>query len=147
MKKPLPPAYLLIAIALMFALDILLPLRRVVFGLWRLIGLAPLALGVVLNMLADRALKLSDTTVKPFRESSTLVTDGVFRLSRHPMYLGMVLMLIGIAILLGSLMPWTIILAFVVLLEEIFIRIEESMLEETFGNSYRLYKRKSRRWI
>lgn len=46
------------------------------------------------------------TTVKPFQESTALITDGVFRLSRNPMYLGFVLVLTGIATLLGSLTPW-----------------------------------------
>jgi protein-S-isoprenylcysteine O-methyltransferase Ste14 len=87
------------------------------------------------------------TTVKPFQESNTLVTGGVYSFSRHPMYLGFVLVLIGIAILLGALTPWVIVGAFIILIELVFIQVEEHMLSEKFGASWEDYKRKVRRWI
>jgi protein-S-isoprenylcysteine O-methyltransferase Ste14 len=97
--------------------------------------------------LADRSLKRHQTTVKPFESSRVLVTEGVFRVSRHPMYLGMILTVAGIAVLLGSLTPWSIVLLLAVLLDARFIRIEESMLEGAFGEEYRRYKKQARRWI
>jgi protein-S-isoprenylcysteine O-methyltransferase Ste14 len=146
-KRPSPLVYFLIAILLTVALHFLLPFRELIPFPWRLAGLLPLLLGLILNVLADRSLKRHRTTVKPWEESTALVTDGVFRLSRHPMYLGMALVLTGVAILLGSLTPWSVLLALVPLFEARFVRVEESMLEETFGEAYRAYRKQVRRWI
>ena len=147
MKGLNPPVYFLIAILLTVALHFLLPFRELIPFLWRFVGLVPLLLGIILNVLADRALKRHQTTVKPFESSRVLVTEGVFRVSRHPMYLGMILTIAGIAVLLGSLIPWSIVPLLAVLLDARFIRIEESMLEATFGEEYRRYKKQARRWI
>ncbi len=77
MKKPLPPAYFLGAIILSIALHFLLPLRQLLFFPWRLVGLVPMFIGIVLNLLADQAFKKHSTTVKPFEESNALITAGV----------------------------------------------------------------------
>jgi protein-S-isoprenylcysteine O-methyltransferase Ste14 len=146
-KQILPPTYVLIALICMIVLHFLLSVARIIPLPWGLFGLIPLATGIVLNLLADRAFHQADTTVKPFQESTALITDGVFRISRHPMYLGFMLILVGVAILLGSLAPWVIIPIFAVLMEVIFIRVEEHMLAEKFGSAWLTYKEKVRRWI
>jgi steroid 5-alpha reductase family enzyme len=102
----------------------------------------PVIAGVALNLVADGAFHRAGTTVKPFQESSALLTDGVYRYSRHPMYLGFVLILIGVAILLGSLTPWVVIPVFAVLMEVVFIRVEERMLAEKFGPAWLAYKKR-----
>jgi len=147
MKRLLPPVCFLIAILLTVALHFLLPFRELIPFAWRLVGLLPLLLGIILNVLADHSLKRHKTTVKPFDASRALVTEGVFRVSRHPMYLGMILIIAGIAVLLGSLTPWFILPLLAVLLDARFIKIEESMLEATFGEAYRAYKKQVRRWF
>jgi protein-S-isoprenylcysteine O-methyltransferase Ste14 len=147
MKKLLPPAYLLMAMIFMVSLNLLLPVKRLIFYPWLLLGIAPLSLGVVINLLADQSLKRNETTVKPFEQSSALVTDGVYRFSRHPMYLGMILILVGVALLLGSLTPWIFVAVVAVLFDAVFIRAEESMMENAFGKAYEDYKDKVRRWI
>jgi protein-S-isoprenylcysteine O-methyltransferase Ste14 len=146
-KKILPPTYLLIAILVMIVLHFAVALRQIVPLPWDLVGLIPLLLGIVINLLADKALHIADTTVKPFQESTTLVVNGVYGVSRHPMYLGFVLVLVGVAILLGSLSPWLVVPIFVVLMEVVFIQIEERMLANKFGPAWEDYKRKVRRWI
>ena len=146
-KRLSPLAYLLVAILLTVALHLLLPFRELIPFPWRLVGLLPILLGIILNVLADRSLKRHETTVKPFAVSRTLVTEGVYRVSRHPMYLGMVLIIAGIAALLGSLAAWLILPLLAVLLDARFVRIEESMLAETFGEAYRRYRQQARRWI
>jgi protein-S-isoprenylcysteine O-methyltransferase Ste14 len=147
MKNILPPTYLWISIGAMIALHFLLPLVMIVPWPWSLAGIIPLALGAVINILADQSFKKANTTVKPFKESSALITDGVFRISRNPMYLGFALILIGIAVLLGSLTPFVVIPIFVILMDQIFIRVEEQMLEEKFVLTWLDYKRRVRRWI
>jgi len=147
MKKVLPPTYFLVATVLMVALHFAVPLGKVIPFPWRLLGLVPLVVGVFLNIIADRTFKRYKTTVKPFERSRALITGGVFKLTRNPMYLGMVMILTGIAVLLGSATPWLMVLILCILLHCVFIKPEEQMLEATFGDAYREYRRGVRRWI
>jgi protein-S-isoprenylcysteine O-methyltransferase Ste14 len=100
-----------------------------------------------LNLIADRAFQRAGTTIKPYQESSNLVTSGVFQVSRNPMYLGMVLILIGVAVLLRSLSPLLVVIPFAVLIDQIYIRVEEKMLTEKFGTRWEAYKTKTGRWL
>jgi len=131
----------------MMLLHFLMPLYTVTPKPWNIIGIAPLLAGIFLNLVADRSIKKHGTTVKPFEESSTLITTGVFRLCRHPMYLGMVFILTGVAVLLGSLSPFIIIPIFAILMDRVFISAEESMLQSRFGNEWTRYKSTVRRWL
>ena len=146
-KGPLPPTYLFVAIVVMVALHVLLPGMKLLPFPWNLLSVGPLGIGVALDLVADRALKKRQTTVKPFEESSVLITDGVYRISRNPMYLGFVLILLGIGVFMGSLIPFAIIPILAVLMDVVFIRVEERMLEEKFGERWVRYRKQVRRWI
>jgi protein-S-isoprenylcysteine O-methyltransferase Ste14 len=146
-RKILPPNYLLVAMILILLLHFIFPIANVIKIPWNLMGLFPLVLGVALNLIADNAYKRSQTTVKPFLESNALITDGVYRLSRHPMYLGFVLILLGVSLLLRSFSPYIVVILFAILMDIVFIRVEESMLEEKFRQEWKDYKSKIRRWI
>jgi protein-S-isoprenylcysteine O-methyltransferase Ste14 len=146
-EKVMPPTWMLIAIIAMFILNFVFPVAQIVPPLWNLIGLVFLVSGMGLNLIADNSFKRAETTVKPYQESSNLVTEGVFQISRNPMYLGMALILIGIALLLRSLTPFLMIIPFALLIDRIYIRVEERMLAETFGAKWRAYKAKTRRWL
>jgi len=145
--RPLPPTYLYGALALILALHFLAPGAVLTKSPWRFLGAAPLAAGAVLNIWSSRLFEREGTTVKPFRESRALVVRGPYRISRHPMYLGMVLVLAGLAAILGTLSPVFVVIAFIAALELRFIRVEERMLEERFGDEYREYRKRVRRWI
>jgi protein-S-isoprenylcysteine O-methyltransferase Ste14 len=146
-RKVLPPTYLLVAIVIMLALHLVFPVIKIIPTPWNILGIVPLACGLALNLAADKAFREAGTTVKPFEESAVLITSGVFRLSRNPMYLGYVLILIGIAIMVRSLMPYVVILVFAVLMERVFISVEEQMLVDTLGQAWSAYAEKVRRWI
>jgi protein-S-isoprenylcysteine O-methyltransferase Ste14 len=146
-RNVLPPTLFYISIAIMVALHFLLPLMKVVPSPWNWLGLAPLACGVLLNIVADQAFHRAGTTVKPYQESTTLITEGVFEISRNPMYLGFVLILVGIAIFLRSLSPFLVVPVFSYLMDRIFITVEEQMLTEKFGMAWSDYKGRVRRWI
>ncbi len=145
-KRVLPPTYFLASLALMAALAFA-PIAPLLAWPWRALGLFPIAAGVWLNLAADRAFMARGTTVKPFERSSALAIDGVFRISRNPMYLGMVLILIGVALLLGSLAPLLVAAGFAAIIEIRFIPVEERMLAETFGDAWTAYCGRTRRWI
>ncbi|MFL7807607.1 MAG: methyltransferase family protein [Anaerolineae bacterium] len=146
-KAVLPPTYLLVALILMALLHFLIPVVKFVPVPWNLLGILPLAAGIALNLLADRDFHQAETTVKPFENSSALVTTGVFRISRNPMYLGYMLILLGVGLLLRSLVPLVVIPVFGYLMARVFIRTEERMLQETFGPAWDAYAKRVRRWI
>lgn len=146
-RKLLQPTYLYAAIGVMLILHLLLPGPRLLTVPLIFAGLLPLVAGVAINLLADRAFTQHHTTVRPFAESSALVTSGVFRRSRNPMYLGFVLGLVGIALLLGSLTPWIVVVLFPFVIHRQFIRFEERMLLDRFGPAYRDYRARTRRWL
>jgi protein-S-isoprenylcysteine O-methyltransferase Ste14 len=146
-RKLLPPTYLFLSVVIMAALHFVFPAVQIIPFPWNLLGAIPFALGLALNLLADRAFKKHDTTVKPFEESTALVTIGVFQVSRNPMYLGFVLILAGIATFMGSLTPWAIIPVLAILMDVVFIKAEEAILEDTFGDRWLEYKKSVRRWI
>lgn len=147
LTKIMPPTWMLIAIIAMLILNFLLPLGWIIPPLWNIIGLVFLVSGMILNLVADRAFQRVGTTVKPYQESSSLVTDGVFQMSRNPMYLGMGLILTGIAVILRSVSPFLVIIPFAIVIDRIYIRVEERMLAEKFGPSWNVYKAKTRRWL
>ena len=146
-KSVLPPTYFLASLVLMAAFAFALPIASLLSWPWRAAGVVPIAAGVWLNLAADRAFKARGTTVKPFERSSALVTDGAFGVSRNPMYLGMVLILVGAALLLGALSPFLVAAAFAALIETRFIPVEERMLDETFGDAWTAYRNRTRRWL
>ncbi len=146
-KRMLPPTYFLASLVLMAAFAFALPIAPLVSYPWRAAGVVPIAAGVWLNLAADRAFKNLGTTVKPFERSSALATDGVFRLSRNPMYLAMVLILLGAAMLLGALSPFLVAAGFAAIIETRFIPAEERMLAETFGDAWAAYQDRTRRWL
>jgi protein-S-isoprenylcysteine O-methyltransferase Ste14 len=95
----------------------------------------------------NRRFKRAGTTIRPFEDSSALVTDGLFAFSRNPIYLGAVVGLLGIFVVLGSLSPLAVIPPFVTIIRARFIAVEERMLEAAFGDAYRDYMKRVRRWI
>jgi protein-S-isoprenylcysteine O-methyltransferase Ste14 len=146
-KRFLPPVYLFLAIMLMVLLNFLMPVARWFWWPWNLAGIAPVLVGVALNIVAVKQFKRRKTTIKPFQPSSTLVTDGIFRVSRNPMYLGMVCILVGLEICLASLTPLVFIPLFVWSITLRFIVPEEEGLAEQFGQAYKAYQTRVRRWL
>ena len=74
-------------------------------------------------------------------------TDGYFRFTRNPMYLGITMGLAGVALLTGNIFNFLFPTTYAVLMEIFFIRPEEKLLEERFGEAFIQYKQKTRRWI
>lgn len=89
------------------------------------------------------------TSINPrdFKGTTKLVSTGIFRFSRNPMYLSLLLMLIAWILWLGNSLAWLGIIVFVLAINQFQIAKEEAYLENKFGDEYRRYKQKVRRWL
>ena len=146
-NKILPPTYFLIFLALIAGLHFIFPITKIIHSPYNWLGIVLIIFGSAVNLWADSIFKKEKTTVKPHEKPSVLIVSGPFRLSRHPMYLGMTAILFGIAILLGSLTSFILLVIFVILMQKLFIPTEEKNLEATFGQKYLDYKKKVRCWF
>ena len=146
-KPVYPPTYFVVSVLLMVGLHFLVPVKQVISSPYRYVGLVPMAAGVVLNMWGSRLFDRTGTTIKPFESSSSLVVQGPYRVSRNPMYLGMVAFLLGAGVLAGSITPFLVVVGFAYLIDRRFIRTEEAMLEQKFGSQYASYRARVRRWV
>ena len=79
--------------------------------------------------------------------TTQLVSTGIFRFSRNPMYLSLLLMLIAWALWLGNSLAWLGVIVFILVMNRFQIAREEAYLESKFGDEYRRYKQKVRRWL
>jgi protein-S-isoprenylcysteine O-methyltransferase Ste14 len=146
-RRVIPPVFFLAAVLLMVGLHVAFPVRQVLQFPPRYGGLLFVLAGILLALWAVRLFAQAGTTIDPFKESTALVVRGPYELTRNPMYVGMVAVLVGIAVLLGSLSPWIVIPLFVALIDVRFIRAEEAALDRMFGARYRTYKARVRRWL
>lgn len=142
----LPPHYFVFSLLTMIGLRII-ETAPWFGGSWYLLGLLPLVPGLGIALWGVRLFAKVGTNIVPFTESTALVTDGAFAYSRNPMYLGMVLVLLGVALLLDRASPWLVLVAFILVIRLKFIQFEEPLMEQTFGEDYVTYKSNVRRWL
>jgi protein-S-isoprenylcysteine O-methyltransferase Ste14 len=146
-KRILPPILLLICISVMCLLYILIPFMRIATYPLNLLGVFLILIGIRIAYVGSNMFKSIGTTEMTFGQPSTLVTDGIYKITRNPMYLGLTQILIGTAIILSSITPFIIVIIFIVITNKVYIGYEEKVLEEKFGEEYVIYKTKVRRWI
>ncbi len=142
-----PPVYLLAAIIGMVLFHNFAPGMMLIPRPWNWLGIIPVASGLLLGGFAARLFARHKTTIKPGHVSSSLLTSGPFRRSRNPIYVAMTILLIGVAILCGSVTPWLLVPAFFLVIAVNVIPVEEAMMSETFGDDYERYCAQVRRWI
>jgi protein-S-isoprenylcysteine O-methyltransferase Ste14 len=105
--------------------------------------------GAAIAVLGVRAFSRASTTVDPRYpdRTSTLVVAGVYRFTRNPMYLGMVLLLTGLALYLGNVAALSVVLLFMAYMTRFQIMPEERAMSRRFGASYEAYRSAVRRWL
>ena len=141
-----PPHYFLISLVAMLVLS-RLPGAWLLPGRWNWLGLVPIVAGIALAVRASQLFARAGTNIVPLTQSSALVIDGPFARTRNPMYLGMLLALTGLAIVLDSAWPWLVLPVFYAVIRLRFVRHEERLMEATFGDAYRAYRSRVRRFI
>lgn len=142
-----PPVWLLLGLIAVFTLDELYPLIRFTGLAGQLVGGAIIVVGLLLLVLANGLFVRAGTDAIPFRNVSTLVTKGVYRYTRNPMYLGMVAVLLGCAVTVGALSALVVPPAFALIVQARFILPEEDMLRGLFPGEYPAYCERVRRWL
>lgn len=142
-----PLVLLLLALMASYVLNRFLPVRTVVPEMIRYLGAVPILAAIWITGKSALRFRKHETTVMPYEQSSALVTDGFYEHSRNPMYLAMLLLLVGVAWLLGSVTAFLPAPLMYLVLRYRVIPVEEGMLEETFGDEYLEYRRKVRRWL
>lgn len=148
-KKPriFPPVWLAFAIIAMSALDRWLPLAQLTSSFSSGFAWLLLLPGLASTLVASNGFRRAKTGIVPFSKSTTLVTTGIYRYTRNPMYLGMVVFLAGLALKLGSLGAWIPLPLFIAVVQQQFIRNEEIFLAAIYGDAFRTYQEKVRRWV
>ena len=143
----LPLAWLLICFLAQGGLHFYLPLAQLLASPLHWSGIVPLLCGIVIMVSGAGAFRRQDTPLIPFETSTALVTSGPFKFTRNPMYLGMVLILTGIAMLFGSVTPILAVVIFFFIIRAQYVIPEEIMMVELFGDEYRHYCSRVRRWV
>ena len=112
-------------------------------------AIALFVLGFAVALWGVIAFRVHRTTVNPLRpeQASSLVTGGIYRITRNPMYLGMAILLVGWAVALAHLGTLPLVAAFVLTLTRVQIIPEERILQAKFGTEFEAYRRRVRRWI
>lgn len=140
-----PPTWALVFIGLAWVQSRILPIWDAgVFGFW--LGSAFILAGVGLLLASLRQFKRAGTTVMPREEARVLITDGVYRLSRNPIYVADALIITGLA-LQWDLATLVWVVAFVAVIERRFIAGEEAGLRAGFGTQFDEWAEKVRRWV
>lgn len=148
-----PPAAFALTLAGMLALDALLPGAHVApqgqswMRAWASVGGALVIAGAALHLRAWRALRGAGGPIDRVAAPPRLVTEGPYRWSRNPMYLAGIVILTGLALLLGSATPFLGVAAFGAWSAARVVRAEEALLEAELGEEYRAYRERVRRWI
>ena len=147
----LPPVIFAVALGITAGLDWLLPIHFIplcrdwAWNAW--LGLGLLVSGTGLGLAGIVEFRRARTNISPHLPALRLVTSGIYRLTRNPMYLGMLVLFAGLIVLFGlepGLIIWPV---FALILHHGVVRREEEYLLAKFGQPYRELLERSRRWI
>lgn len=145
-KFYIPPALMLYSVIGMVGFYFLIPGYNAFPKPYNWMGFIVSVAGFMLMGKVREAFREHGNPVE-IRQPNKLITDGAFSWSRNPMYLGMLLMLCGFTIVSANLLNWVFPVMFIAIVRKIFISQEEVLLLATFGDDYRDYAKRVRRWI
>jgi protein-S-isoprenylcysteine O-methyltransferase Ste14 len=142
-----PPLVALAFILLAYFLGRILPIPFAAPPFLRYLGLVLALIGLLLGIGAFIEFQKAQTTLDPHGSTRQLVTSGVYRFTRNPIYLGFLFIVVGLPLYFG--LYWGIVMApvFIFLMNHLIIEHEEAYLEKKFGEIYSNYKSRVRRWL
>jgi len=142
-----PPIVALMFIAIAYFLGRFVPLPMIAPMVLRNVGLLLTFLGFLLGIGAFIEFRKARTTLDPHGSAKQVVTSGIYRFTRNPIYLGFLLMVIGLP--LNSGLYWGFLMAplYMMTMTRLVIEREEAYLEKKFKDQYTGYKSRVRRWL
>ncbi|MER1967320.1 isoprenylcysteine carboxylmethyltransferase family protein [Castellaniella sp. GW247-6E4] len=144
-----PPLVMLMTGLLMWLLSKTFPVLTLSWPGGAMTGLVLSLLGVAISLAGVAAFKRAGTTIDPKHpvEATSLVSVGIYRYSRNPMYLGVLFVLVGWAFYLSHMLSALCVLFFIAYITRYQILPEERLLQEKFGVAFLTYKGRVRRWL
>lgn len=146
-RKIIPPVYLLSTLILMWLLQLYVPIYQFVHPPMAYAGIVVILFGIIMTAISAGVFLKVDTGLEPFDEAKVLVTSGFYRFTRNPMYMGMFIMLLGVAFMFGAVSALIPVPVFFLIIRNNFVLGEERFCEAAFGQQYLDYKLRVRRWI
>jgi protein-S-isoprenylcysteine O-methyltransferase Ste14 len=145
--KNIPPTYLFISIIIIATVYFLFPSYELIKYPFNLIGIIFILFGGMMSGKSAKTLKKHGAPMNLEKKSTTVVQEGFFSYSRNPMYLGMILLLVGLSILSKNILSFTAPVFCCLIVNFKFISDEEKKMEADLGKEYLEYKSKVRRWF
>ena len=146
-RKIVPPIYFFLALIAIVGLHKYFPVAQMLEPPISFAGAGLIALGIAIAAWAARAFGKAGTPVVPFHQSTSLVTGGLYRYTRNPMYVGITSILTAEAILFSSAVMLGYAAAAFVVFHLFILGYEEPTLAKKFGESYEKYCRNVPRWV
>lgn len=145
----LPIMYVLIMALLMLGIDSTGVAASISFTGQGYLSVGLFLFGLSIIAIGGYTFRKAKTTVNPSNPEKTtsLVTTGIYRFSRNPMYIGFLLWLLACAIYIGNVLNLPLLPIYIVLVNRLFIQPEEEALGKLFGEAFYQYKNTVRRWI
>jgi protein-S-isoprenylcysteine O-methyltransferase Ste14 len=142
-----PPLYYVAGFLPGVALELAFPTGWPPVGVRIAVAVLAVAAWLALDGLAMLSFRRARTSMVPIKPSTALVASGPYRLTRNPMYLGMTFLYVGFAFAFGVIWALALLPAVLVIVDRLAIAREEAYLERKFGQDYRDYKARVRRWL
>ena len=142
-----PLLIMIVLLALCWGLSWLFPLQPGLGLIGKVAGFLVVSVGIFLLIIATGLFMARKTTVMPTRAPDKLVTEGIYSITRNPMYLGMLLILSGFPLIMDTIIGLICPAIFFFIMDRIVIPREENVVEGVFGEAYLGYKSHTRRWI
>lgn len=142
-----PRLLTLILIPWMIIVVMFVPVLKIINQPYNLFGIILFLIGAMLVLMALAWFIKHKTPPNPNEKPRKLVISGVYRYTRNPMYFGGLLIFIGLAVITGSLLAFLFPVIFFIIIDSKTIVREEKQLAKLFGEEYKKYKEKVRKWI
>lgn len=142
-----PPILLLLAIGISYGISKLIPTFAIIGQPLGTLGLMLIVSGIGLFIWTVQFFQKHRTTLDPRGKPSNLITEGPYRLTRNPIYLGFFLIALGTALYFANILAIVGPVLFFYFISSFVIPFEEDTLSRTFGKTYHSYRTRTRRWL